>query len=431
MPLIGRRGPSQTFMQMLKDTLNEGRELAKTDPERAKVMLRKIHRLISDADESEKLAIESNKDEIIKILLEAGSLLFELGDKEKSIDFFEKVKEYNPKLPEPYFQIAKILASQNIQLSYALVNLQKAVELNPKYEDAMVLMGDIYRIQGNTIETIKWYREAFNISKNRIDILDRILSIDPNDRDALYHKLSYYREKGDKESMANIYLQLGILENKIELIDEGLKISPDNTQLLKEKARFLINQKKFNEAEKFLEKVEKLSPDDPELPILKALMLERPATVENIFEDIGIMEQALPKIEDIIESMKDPKSLRDMVTAYITYPEFRENLIKAMEKMDVEQAVVLEELIRNGYDPKEFPFNEDLKNLIPAVEFFVKQNYDDAEKLLNATVTKNQKNPYAWYYKYKTAKIKGNENAAKNFRLMALKLNPKIEKLEM
>ncbi len=384
MPLIRRRGTSNSFMQMLKDTLNEGIRLSRTDPERAKVMLRKIHRLISDADESEKLAIENNKDDVIRILYDAGSLLFELSDKEKSIDFFEKIKEYNPKLPEPYFQIAKILASQNIQLPYALVNLKRAVELNPKYEDAIVLMGDIYRIQGNIEETIKWYKEAFNISKNRIDILDRILSIDPNDKDALYSKLSYYREKGDKESMASIYLQLAILENKIELIDEGLKISPENIQLLKEKARFLINQKKFSEAEKFLEKVEKLNPGDPELPIIKALMVEKPVTVENIFEDIGI----------------------------------------------VEQAVILEDLIKNGYDPNEFPFSEDLKNLIPAVKYFVEQKYDD-EKLLNAFVSKNQRIAYAWYYKYKIAKIKGNEVAAENFRLMALNLNKNIEKLEM
>jgi len=430
MPLLGRRGPSPTFIQMLRDTLNEGRELSKKDPERAKVMLRKIHRLISDADESERLAIENNKEEVIKILLEAGSLLFELSDKEKSIDFFEKVKEYNPKLPEPYYQIAKILASQNIQLSYALVNLQKAIELNPKFEDAMILMGDIYRMQGKIDETIKWYREAFNISKNRIDILDKILAIDPNNRDSLYSKLSYYKEKGDKESLANIYLQLALLENKIELIDEGLKISPDNFQLLKEKARFLINQGKFNEAEKFLEKVEKLKPDDPELTIIKEMMVQKPSTSESIFEDI-IVEQAVPKVEEIIESANNPESLRSMITAYVSFNEFRENLKKAMEMLDVENAIILEELIKNGYNPEEFPFRDDLKAIIKPIEQFVKNNYDEAERLLNEYVSKNQRNAYAWYYKYKIAKIKGNENAAKNFRLMAMKLNPKLEKIEM
>ncbi len=430
MPLFGRRGSSNTFIQMLRNILNEGRELSKKDPERAKVVLREIHRLISYADANEKLSIENNKDEVIKILLEAGYLLFELGYKEISIDFFEMVKEYDPKLPDPYYQIAKILASQNIQLSYALANLQKAVELNPKFEDAMILMGDIYIIQGKFDETIKWYRNAFNISKNRMDILDKILSIDPNNRDALYSKLSYYKEKGDREAMVSIYLQLALLENKIELIDEGLKISPDNVQLLKEKAMFLIKQSKFKEAEKFLEEVEKLKPDDPELPVIKEMMVQKPLASESIFDET-ILEQAIPKVDDIIESAGNPESFRSMITAYISFNEFRENLKKAMEKLDVENAIILEELIKNGYDPGEFPFMDDLKVLIKPIEHFVKNNYNEAEKLLNEYVSKDQKNAYVWYYKYKVARIKGNENAAKNFRLMAIKLNPKLDKIEM
>jgi len=430
MPLFGRRSPSNTFIQTLRDILDEGKELSKKDPERARIVLREILRLINYANESEKLAIDNNKDEVIKILLDAAFLLFEMGFKELSVEFFEKVKEYDPKLPEPYYQIAKILSSQKIQLSYALANLQKAVELNPKFEDAMVLMGDIYVKLGRFDDAIKWYRESFNISKNRIDILDKILAIDPNNRDALYTKLSYYKEKGEKEALTNIYLQLALLENKIELIDEGLKISPDNVQLLKEKARFLINQGRFNEAEKFLEKVEKLKPDDPEIPIIKEMIVQKPSTSESIFEDI-IVEQAVPKVEEIIESANNPESLRSMITAYISFNEFRENLKKAMEMLDVENAIILEELIKNGYNPEELPFRDDLKAIIKPIEQFVKNNYDEAEKLLNEYVSKKQKNAYAWYYKYKIAKIKGNENAAKNFRLMAMKLNPKLEKIEM
>ncbi|MEM2117006.1 MAG: hypothetical protein QW754_04680, partial [Thermoplasmata archaeon] len=84
MPLLGRR-PSVNFITMLKDLLRQGEEEAKKDPNAAKVTLRKIHRMISDADPAERTAIEENKNDVINILLRAGELLFELNDKDKSI----------------------------------------------------------------------------------------------------------------------------------------------------------------------------------------------------------------------------------------------------------------------------------------------------------------------------------------------------------
>ncbi|MGC8688717.1 MAG: hypothetical protein ACP5GE_04550 [Thermoplasmata archaeon] len=420
MPLLGRRGPSTTFIPMLKDLLEQGRNEAKTNPGNAKITLRKIHRLISDADQSEKMAIEENKDEVIRILLEAGQLLFELSDKDKSIDYFEKVKELDPKNVNAWYEVGRILVSQNIQIPYAIVNLKKAIELDPKNYKAMILLGDLHRIRHEDSEAIKWYREAMKYTDNKIEILDKILSVNPNDLEALEEKLRFYTANGMKEEAAKIYLQLALAKNSIDLVDEGLKLLPNDTNLLKAKARMLISQGKKSEAQQFVEKVEKLSPEDPELILLKAQMEEKPQVEEELFGEMG-EEENEPEESELLISLYDPITLRRYLRKFGNSETFKEKLERLISSSGRLLNLIpsIEEILR---------FNLDLKSVrelfpeVDGIKSYILGDKDSSEKFFNNLVQKDQKNPVAWYYKARIAYEKGNKNAAKNFLALALKL---------
>lgn len=432
MPLFGRKAPNPNFVQMLKDLLNEGKEEAKSDPSKAMVTLRKIHRMIADADESEQLSIEQNKNDVINILLEAGSLLFDLGDKDKSIDYFEKVKELDPNNARAWFEIGRILVSQNLQIPYATVNLKKALELDKRNYRAMVLLGDLYKIQKDNENALKWYREALKYSPEKIEILDRILSLDPSNRDALRDKLTYYIEKGEKEKAAQIYLQLGIIEDNIDLLDEGLKITPDNVSILKEKARMLINHGKKSEATQFIERVKKLSPNDPEIPMLEEMVAEKKEEIhEDIFGDLGIGEETnlnvLPKEpdeEEILESIKSNK-LPELIEQFKNSDTFIEKidslLLKNLNNYEI-FIPLLEQTLKSSIDRNKLAQTRNaLGQVFDAISNFIDAKYDESEKILNPLVVKDQKNALAWLYKSRIAALKNNILAAKNFLLMANK----------
>ncbi len=449
MPLLGRRAPSSNFIQMLRDLLDEGKAEATSNQDKAKITLRKIHRMISDADPSEEQAIEQNKNEVINILLEAGSLLFELSDKDKSIDYFEKVKEMDPNNARAWFEIGRILVSQNIQIPYAMVNLKKALDIDKTNHRAMVLLGDLYRIQRDNNNAMKWYMEALKLSPEKMEILDRILTIDPSNKDALREKLEYYLEKGDRESAAQIYLQLGIIEDNIDILDEGLKISPDNVSLLKEKARLLINHGKKSEATQFIERVKKLSSGDPEIAILESMITEAKATVqEDIFGDIGLpgeMETKETDLENIekenirnenVEVLREPEMdeienailsgrLNDLISKYYASESFIDKIIKILMKNTENYEIfvpTLEALIGSGLGKEALkPVYEKLGTVFDAISFFLQNRIDDAEKILNGVVVKDQKNALVWFYKARIAGLKNNAIGAKNFLMMAKK----------
>lgn len=315
MPLFGKRSTSKTFVQTLRDTLEEGRGYASIDPTKARVTLRKILRMIEDASKQEKQSINENKDEVINILWEAGKLLFDLNDKEKAFDFFEKIKELNPNDFKPWFEIGKTLLTLNIQIPYATVNLKKALELNPDNIETYVLLGDVYRIQKDLDTAKKYYKEALKKDPQRADIAEKILSIDPNDVEVLNLLLEYYTKINDKQKAAEVYAHLASVENNFEYINKALELSPDNISILKTKIRLLIENKNFSEAKNTLDKLIEIAPSDSEIYILKELISNRssenklfeeikPESAEinkgNLFEEISPSESNIKGIENIM-----------------------------------------------------------------------------------------------------------------------------------
>ncbi len=356
MPLFGKRSTSKTFVQVLRDTLEEGKGYASVDPTKARVTLRKILRMIEDASKQEKQSINENKDEVINILWEAGRLLFDLNDKEKAFDFFEKIKELNPNDFKPWFEIGKTLLTLNIQIPYATVNLKKALELNPENIETYVLLGDVYRIQKDLDTAKKYYKEALKKDPHRADIAEKILSIDPNDVEVLNLLLEYYSKINDKQKAAEVYAHLASVENNFDYINKALELAPDNISILKTKIRLLIENKNFSEAKNTLDKLIEIAPSDSEIYILKELISNRSSENKlfeeikpesagnnkgNLFEEISPSESNIKGIENIMpeEIIKQEK----VESENIEEKQKEEINIETQEKSELNEEVKVEQ----------------------------------------------------------------------------------------
>ncbi|MGC8585330.1 MAG: tetratricopeptide repeat protein [Thermoplasmata archaeon] len=315
MPLFGKRSSNKTFVQVLRDTLEEGKNYSSVDPTKARVTIRKILRMIEDASKQEKQAIMENKEEVINILWEAGRTLYDLNDREKAFDFFEKIKELNPNDYKPWFEIGKTLLTLNIQIPYATVNLKKALELNPDNVETLVLLGDVYRIQKDLENAKKYYKEALKKDPGRADIAEKILTIDPNDVEVLKLLLNYYLKIDDKLKVAEVYAHLASVENNMEYIQKALELNPDNVNILKTKIRLLIENKNFQEAKVTLDRLIELVPSDSEIYILKELINNK-SSENKLFEEIkpesnAVKESAL--FDELVGSENQVKGIENIM----------------------------------------------------------------------------------------------------------------------
>ncbi|WP_161633593.1 tetratricopeptide repeat protein [Fervidicella metallireducens] len=155
----------------------------------------------------------------------------------KSIDLFEEYnRKYNDNDYLIYFQLG-ILYYYDEQMDKAVENLNKSVILNPDYIDSYILLSAVYSYKEDYANALKYYKiciekddkilEAYYqiawiqyyINKNTNEALkyiDKILSIEENNADALYFKAEI------------LYLE-GRKNDALSIIEQYLKEDPQNS----------------------------------------------------------------------------------------------------------------------------------------------------------------------------------------------------------
>ncbi|MEM2117259.1 MAG: hypothetical protein QW754_05990, partial [Thermoplasmata archaeon] len=186
------------------------------------------------------------------------------------------------------------------------------------------------------------------------------------------------------------------------------------------KARFLISMGRKSEAEQFIEKVEKVSPDDPELLLLKKQVEEKVEETQDIFGELSL-DMNEPDENDIAIAIYDIPTLRKLLKNFGMNESFKNKLENVLlsKGRSLEIISAIEENLRDGISL------EGLKQYFPEIDgikIFVSGDLENSEKFFNSLVQKDQKNAVAWYYKARIAKAKGNLMASKNFLTMALRL---------
>jgi len=130
----------------------------------------------------------------------AGEVLDEMGDKEGAVTQFRAAEKANPRAPNVHFLLAYVLWTQK-RYDEALPEFKTELEIDPKNNQAMIYLGDLYVRQGQ-------YPQA----KEVLEQAARFSTSDPE-----------------------LYLDLGIVsmetgdnDNAVQALNKAAEIEPDN-----------------------------------------------------------------------------------------------------------------------------------------------------------------------------------------------------------
>jgi len=168
-----------------------------------------------------------------------GAKLYWSGEKTASIDSFKNALSLNPKeklyyeyIIHAYLDTADKLPG-NIEL--AIGEAQRINKIYPLESNFYNLLGMSYEKKGMLDNALTTYKKMF--------VIDPLFS-----------------EARDKT--ANIYIKQNKFNEAIAVLEEGLRIIPDNVLFLSKLAQVYMSQKKDDTAEKYLKAVVGISPDN-------------------------------------------------------------------------------------------------------------------------------------------------------------------------
>jgi len=453
MPLLKRKSTISSLLKSVNNMYNDAKDFEKSNPEKAKQTYKKILPAISEFDNIEDL--NQNALKISQILTDVGIALFRLDDKDASIEYFEKAKSLEPKNADAWFNLGKALVSLNKQLPYALICLKEAFNNNPENINAKILLADIYRIQGDKDKALEIYKEIINKVEDRYDIINKILKLDENNKDALLEKVEYLKSKGKLDELPEIYKKLAIIDKNEEYIDEGLKLYPDNQALLLEKARFLINDKLYSYAKEIISNILNADPENIEAiglnENLDRLMNSNKLEIEQsnnelaskMFESIFEPPTETTKMETVNQydsSIDRVKSaiLSDSPTLENDLNDFKDDLYKLPEILDdlkVSDTTlirIVEFLVSIKYFDVAKAIANRLKDALKNSFYngyilFKSGDIEGSERYFNEILKVSMDHAPTWYYKAAIMAWKKNEGACKNFLVMAIKKDPALK----
>lgn len=96
---------------------------------------------------------------------------------EKAVEYGEKGVEVEPYGPAVRFQLARALMRLG-RFDEAQTHLETAVDLDPRYADAHVLLGDVYRQQGELEQARDMYKKALELKPDLPGIAESIASVE-------------------------------------------------------------------------------------------------------------------------------------------------------------------------------------------------------------------------------------------------------------
>lgn len=131
------------------------------------------------------LDVQPNSYEVIR---NKGLFLIKLEQYQEARDAFNTILSFEPGNEECYFNIGNSYVasyrddmdqfSKDTIIDRAMENFQKAMELNPKYIDAIYNLGWMYEFRGDKKQAIQLYQQVLEIDDYHQPTLDRLDAID-------------------------------------------------------------------------------------------------------------------------------------------------------------------------------------------------------------------------------------------------------------
>jgi tetratricopeptide (TPR) repeat protein len=191
-------------------------------------------------------------------------------------------------------------------LEEASKSFKKAIELDPKFCDAMDNLGQILRSQGNIDEAISWYKKSIEVSPNNtvahqnlafayqtqgnldgaIAEYQLLTQIDPNEPEGYY-------------GLGNIYLGLNKPQDAIPQLEKAAALYEKNSSPFLADAKFSLGVAHFmlGEYEKSRDYFEAIYPDMQNNPYLNYYL--GLCYLKSDFKDMDIAKKYLTKAQEL------------------------------------------------------------------------------------------------------------------------------------
>lgn len=164
-----------------------------------------------------------------------------------------------------YNSIAAVYFSQNKQ-NEGLKSIQKAKEVDPVFPASYQNLATYFVVTGKYEKAIEEYTALLRNTPQNLGAmlaLAGLYEIKGNDNEALvyYQKATETKQPTAFMAMASHHLKKRETSKALKVLDEALKVDPRNVAVLEMKGRLLVSEKKYKEAIKVFEEVEKVNPE--------------------------------------------------------------------------------------------------------------------------------------------------------------------------
>jgi tetratricopeptide (TPR) repeat protein len=145
---------------------------------------------------------------------------------------------------------------------------EKLIREFPNSEEPLVLMGDLYRRRGNSLEAVKFWEKALKVNPKRYDVYHNIGRV-AFEKEEYEKAVTAWRKtleinpevSGLRNNLARAFLGLGKYSEAIEELEKRIEIFPRSALSNYLLGRAYLQLKEYDKAKEHYEKVIELRPD--------------------------------------------------------------------------------------------------------------------------------------------------------------------------
>ncbi len=189
-----------------------------------------------------------------------GTILYNEGDYDGSLEKFKKVMTYDPENSQAIYWMARVYAKKQ-KYDIAASLYKKVIEINPKSVMAYAQLASLYQARKNISKAEEYYKDALKVDSKLITVYMSLANLYLNYK--MYSKaIEIYQEMVriypknpySYTGLAYVYFELGEFDNTWKMYAMAENLSQDNPEVLALKAVGFFYQKDFGKAEEAAEK---------------------------------------------------------------------------------------------------------------------------------------------------------------------------------
>ncbi len=302
-------------------------------PEEEFVTLRLVESLLraNRLDDARTFLDEQTTQDATTLLLRS-QLVLQEGDRDGSLELVQQSLQLNPDSVPALIRRANLVAFDDPD--QALIDLDRALTLDPSQTAARLLLSDVHRRSGNYIDAV---RE-----------LQNILNREPLQTQA-------------RQKLIDLHLRTGEPQLARAVAQEGLQLQPQNTLWHRLAARVAVTQGRASDAVQNLREAFAIQPNAANLGALLALLADndRPDLALNLIDQNPELTAAEPTIQAIRAQALAMTGSREASQRVFTralerasnYPEMNAIADRVQRSFDIETAIDLLVNTTRGREP--------------------------------------------------------------------------------